>query len=437
MNDVTIRVENLSKLYRMGQYVGYATLRDTLAGIFTAPFRGGRRKNEPGRTPAADKNEYIWALKDVSFQVRHGEAVGIIGRNGAGKTTLLRLLTRITEPTEGYAEIRGRVGSLLEVGTGFHPELTGRENVFLNGAVLGMKSKEIKRKFDEIVEFSGVEKFIDTPLKRYSTGMQVRLAFSVAAHMEPEILLVDEVLAVGDAAFQKKCLGKMGDVSREGRTVLFVSHNMSAINRLCSRAILLDAGRLVVDGEAVAVTNAYLNGETEAGGSKVWTLDEAPGTDELKLTSVSLLKEDGASASVVKVQEPLQLRIGYHVGRSDLSFRCVALFFTQGVCAFASMEPTESKRAQVGDYYSEVAIPAHLLAEGEYSVTISIFTSKGMKQRYVNVKDGISFQVFDPMTGPSARGDYAQNFAGVVRPLLPWQSYFKDSDEGSSDVKTD
>ena len=279
MSDTVIKVENLSKLYRLGQFVGYHTLREDMVKALSAPFR--RRRHQPpamnhqpsptnhqlpatshelssmsyhqpsptSHDPSATSHElstnFIWALKDVSFEVKQGEAVGIIGRNGAGKTTLLRVLTRITEPTEGYAEIHGRVGSLLEVGTGFHPELTGRENIFLNGAVLGMKKKEIERKFDEIVDFSGVEKFIDTPLKRYSTGMQVRLAFAVAAHLDPEILLVDEVLAVGDAEFQKKCLGKMDDVARGGRTVLFISHNMAAIKRFCSSAIILEKGMIL------------------------------------------------------------------------------------------------------------------------------------------------------------------------------------------------
>jgi len=250
-----IRVHNLGKRYRIGGLIGgngYKTLRETLMDIPKTLFRrfhGG----------LAYQDEIIWALKDVSFQVKQGEVVGIIGRNGAGKTTLLKILTRITEPTEGYAEIRGRVGSLLEVGTGFHPELTGRENIFLNGAILGMKRTEIKRKFDEIVAFAEIEKFIDTPVKRYSSGMYVRLAFAVAAHLEPEILLVDEVLAVGDVGFQKKCLGKMGDVAKEGRTVLFVSHNMAAIKNLCERALLLNDGRLVLDASAGHTIAQYLD----------------------------------------------------------------------------------------------------------------------------------------------------------------------------------
>lgn len=239
-----VRIENLGKRYRIGQLERYRTLRESIQNAVRAPFRRLLERGNarlPDTSPGSHPNgESIWALKDVCFEVKQGEVLGIIGRNGAGKSTLLKVLSRITEPTEGHVEIRGRVSSLLEVGTGFHPELTGRENVFLNGAILGMSRAEIKRKFDQIVAFSGVEKFLDTPVKRYSSGMSVRLAFAVAAHLEPDILVIDEVLAVGDAAFQKKCLGKMGDVAESGRTVLFVSHNMQAVNTLCSRVLLLD-----------------------------------------------------------------------------------------------------------------------------------------------------------------------------------------------------
>jgi lipopolysaccharide transport system ATP-binding protein len=255
MGDVAVRIENLSKQYRIGgPQARYKTIRETLMDMVAAPARRLHRLGRP-----APPEETIWALKDVSFEIERGEVVGIIGRNGAGKTTLLKILSRITEPTTGYAEIKGRVGSLLEVGTGFHPELTGRENIYLNGAILGMRRAEIDRKFDEIVAFSEIEKFLDTPVKRYSSGMYVRLAFSVAAHLEPEILLVDEVLAVGDAAFQKKCLGKMGDVASKGRTVLFVSHNMAAISALCPRSVLLEEGRLVYDHDTHEVIEQYLN----------------------------------------------------------------------------------------------------------------------------------------------------------------------------------
>jgi lipopolysaccharide transport system ATP-binding protein len=258
MGDIAIRTDGLSKKYHIGtRQESYRTLRDTLTDAFASPFRRARRLLQGHATGASELNETIWALKDVSFEVKKGEVIGIIGRNGAGKSTLLKILSRITEPTEGYADIYGRVGSLLEVGTGFHTELTGRENIYLNGAILGMRKAEIDKKFDEIVAFAEVEKFIDTPVKHYSTGMYLRLAFAVAAHLEPEILLVDEVLAVGDAQFQKKCLGKMGEVAREGRTVLLVSHNMIAISQLCRKCLWLDGGRLSKIGSASEVVRAY------------------------------------------------------------------------------------------------------------------------------------------------------------------------------------
>lgn len=282
MSDVIISAEKLGKRYRIGQRERYLALRDILARAVSAPFRwlGGKHRAPgvnggffPSRvSPPTAHEPYIWALKDVSFEIKQGEVVGIIGRNGAGKSTLLKILSRITKPTEGYADIDGRVGSLLEVGTGFHPELTGRENIYLNGAILGMGRTEIREKFDEIVAFSEVEKFVDTPVKHYSSGMYVRLAFAVAAHLEPEILMVDEVLAVGDAGFQKKCLGKMGDVAKQGRTVLFVSHTMNAVEQLCTRAILLEQGRIVdMNADVRAVISKYLLGEnSEVLAPSIW-----------------------------------------------------------------------------------------------------------------------------------------------------------------------
>ena len=259
MSNVAVRVEGLGKMYRIGgKQERYATLRDTLTDAMAAPFKRARSLLRGEAYGAAGLKEEIWALKDVSFEVKHGEVVGIIGRNGAGKSTLLKILSRITEPTEGYAEVYGRVGSLLEVGTGFHPELTGRENIYLNGAILGMSRAEIDRKFDEIVDFAEIERFIDTPVKHYSSGMGLRLGFAVAAHLEPEILIVDEVLAVGDAEFQKKCLGKMSDVAGAGRTVLFVSHNMSAVVGLCTRAFWLDQGVIRYRGNTVSTVQNYL-----------------------------------------------------------------------------------------------------------------------------------------------------------------------------------
>jgi lipopolysaccharide transport system ATP-binding protein len=258
MSDIAIQVDSLGKQYRIGgKREGYKTLRDSLTNAFVSPFRRARKLLQGHAYGAAELDETIWALRDISLEVKRGEVVGIIGRNGAGKTTLLKILSRITEPTEGQAEIRGRVGSLLEVGTGFHPELTGRENIYLNGAILGMRKAAIEQKFDEIVDFAEIEKFVDTPVKHYSSGMYVRLAFAVAAHLEPEVLLVDEVLAVGDLGFQRKCLGKMSDVAREGRTVLFVSHNLAAVKHLCQTGIVLDSGRIVHEGTATEAVHAY------------------------------------------------------------------------------------------------------------------------------------------------------------------------------------
>jgi len=260
MSDIVIRVENLSKQYRIGSHqASYKTIRDTLTDTFQAPFRRAVKLLRGQAYGAAEMDETIWALKDVSLEVKSGEVLGLIGRNGAGKSTLLKILSRITEPTEGRAEIFGRLGSLLEVGTGFHPELTGRENIFLNGAILGMKKVEIKRNFDAIVSFAEIEKFIDTPVKFYSSGMYVRLAFAVAAHMEPDILLIDEVLAVGDIVFQRKCLGKMEDVAKKGRTVIFVSHNMGQIRKLCGRVMLLTDGRVSRDGDSGEVVDEYIS----------------------------------------------------------------------------------------------------------------------------------------------------------------------------------
>ncbi len=305
MSDIAIRVQNLSKLYRIGQRESYYTFRDTLVKAWKAPFRFFCAD---GWRPS---NNSIWALKDVSFEIQRGEVVGIIGRNGVGKTTLLKILSRITRPTEGQAEVYGRVGSLLEVGTGFHPELTGRENIFLNGAILGMKKREIEHKFDEIVSFSETEKFLDTPVKRYSSGMYMRLAFAVAAHLEPEILLVDEVLAVGDAAFQKKSLGKMGDVAREGRTVLFVSHNTGAIVELCQRAVLLSEGRLVDDGPSKRVVSNYLSGMQRTDGefdltdpSLRW---RALPNSRFKWTRAMVLNSEGKMVSQIKPREPFEM----------------------------------------------------------------------------------------------------------------------------------
>ena len=320
MSNIAIRVENLGKEYRIGAtQARYRTIRETVMDAARAPFARAGKLLRGEATGAANLDETIWALKDVSFEVKHGEVVGIIGRNGAGKSTLLKILSRITEPTTGYVDLYGRVGSLLEVGTGFHPELTGRENIFLNGAILGMSRNDINRKFDEIVDFAEVERFIDTPVKHYSSGMYLRLAFAVAAHLEPEILLVDEVLAVGDAAFQKKCLGKMGDVAQEGRTVLFVSHNMGAVENLCARSVMIDAGKIALIGNTNEVVGRYMQhtyAESEAT-SGLANVANRRGNGRIRLTNFAVEDMNGNRLNAVATGSDIALTFGYEVLDSE------------------------------------------------------------------------------------------------------------------------
>ena len=415
MSDVAVRVEGLSKLYRLGQYVGYGTLRESLVNALRAPFRRSRSKS------AEPKYEYIWALKDVSLEIKQGEVVGIIGRNGAGKTTLLKILSRITNPTEGYAEIYGRVGSLLEVGTGFHPELTGKENIYLNGAVLGMKKKETDRKFNEIVDFSGIEKFIDTPLKRYSSGMQVRLAFAVAAHLEPEILLVDEVLAVGDAEFQQKCLGKIGEVAKGGRTVLFISHNMNAVLSLCQRAILLEDGKIATQGPTPQVIAEYLSSGDNRSGEIVWSFEDAPGSKLVKLCAVRVRNEQGEVSFDTDIAKPINLEIEFWCLQTTRVNSAFSIYNQLGVPLFmtASLhdEVWAQKEYEPGLYRLSCQIPGNLLNEGTYSVNVYLST-KLRRSNDVSIEQAVSFRVHDFSTG---QHDYSTGpWVGVVRPLLPW-----------------
>jgi lipopolysaccharide transport system ATP-binding protein len=384
MNDVAVRVENLGKLYRIGQLVGYKTLRESLMYVATRPLRrlrqtGNRRRETEAaglRSPVPSHSNYLWALKDVSFEVRRGEAVGIIGRNGSGKTTLLKILSRITAPTEGYAEVHGRIGSLLEVGTGFHPELTGRENIYLNGAIIGMKKAEVERKFDEIVSFAEIEKFLDTPVKRYSSGMYVRLAFSVAAHLEPDILLVDEVLAVGDAAFQKKCLGKMSNVASEGRTVLFVSHNMAAVQELCQRAILLKEGRIVEDNSARKVVSDYLSAQSDVSSGDMDVSDPLLRRSSLpnsrfRWTRVTIVNSAGKATSMLALGEPFEIILQ---GIADSDLPEVRLGFnvasTLGVPLFNSFQIDNGLPGQLpaGRIRFCVRMDPNLLAPGLYEI---------------------------------------------------------------------
>ena len=413
-----IQAEGLSKQYRLGQHrQAYRTLREELGRAARAVV--GRR-NEDGNGRGT-----IWALADVSFEVEQGEVVGIVGRNGAGKTTLLKILSRITEPTRGYADLRGRMGSLLEVGTGFHPELTGRENVFLNGAILGMKRKEVARKFDEIVEFAGVEKFIDTPVKRYSSGMYVRLAFSVAAHLEPEILIVDEVLAVGDAEFQKRCLGRMDAIGKSGRTVIFVSHNMPTVTRLCQRAILLDRGRVVLDGRSEDVTAHYLHSDTGTSAHRTWPdRGHAPGDDLVRLRSVRTVNSEGGTAHTVDIRRPVGIEITFDVLRTGPPVRPQVMVTDEsGLHSFNALDtdPRWQDTAEPGTYTSTAWVPGNLLNEGV--VFVGVFVSTLSSQRtlqHVKERDIVSFQVTDPLEGDSAKGEFVGRWAGVVSPLLEW-----------------
>ncbi len=432
MSNFAIRVENLSKLYRIGvEKNRHNTLRDRIShGVRSLFSRDGRRSSK------GNEDNTIWALKDVSFEAKAGEVLGIIGPNGAGKSTLLKILSRITPPTTGRADIYGKVGSLLEVGTGFHPELTGRENVYLNGAILGMKRKEIESKLDEIVDFSGVAKFIDTPIKHYSTGMHTRLAFAVAAHLEPEILIVDEVLAVGDKNFQRKCLNKMQDVGHQGRTVLFVSHNMQAITRLCPRAILLDEGRIIEDGPAHRVVSAYLNNGLGTSACREWPeVTKAPAGEIARLRAVRVRLQDERISDIVDIRKPIVLEMEYEVlkpGHVLLPYYDV--YNEDGLTIFSTIDVDPSWRQKPrpeGYWRSRVRVPGNFLAEGTHVVAPGMLALNPTVPQFEE-HEAIAFQVVDSLDGDSARGDWAGKVDGVIRPLLTWTTQFSAAaDDGA------
>jgi lipopolysaccharide transport system ATP-binding protein len=445
MSRTVIQVEGLGKRYRIGQPARHNALSHLIGNALRAPVRllrgsnhnsGGQANGGSSDGPSSSTNmntnyggpPFIWALKDVSFEVKEGEVVGLIGRNGAGKSTLLKILARITRPTEGHAEIRGRVGSLLEVGTGFHPELTGRENVFMSGAVLGMRAAEIKRKFDEIVAFSEVERFLDTPLKHYSSGMQMRLAFAVAAHLEPEVLFVDEVLAVGDVAFQKKCLGKMSEVASHGRTILFVSHNVAAVTRLCNRCILVDSGTIQKDGPTHDVMNTYLRSVRTTSASREWETANAPGDGVVRLRAVRVRSPEGQVAETFDIRRPIGIEVVFDVleGGQVLTPN-LHVFDETGINLFIShdVDPTWRRRPRpAGRYVSTAWIPGNFLAEGTFVVGAAITTMVSMNVRLYE-REAIAFDVIDSRDWDSARGDYAGPLPGVVRPLLKWETSYK------------
>jgi lipopolysaccharide transport system ATP-binding protein len=420
MTDVAIRVENLGKQYRIGgPQARYKTFRESLTQSVQAPFR--RLASVVRGQPASASGETIWALKDVSFEVKRGEVVGIIGRNGAGKSTLLKILSRITEPTEGEAELHGRVGSLLEVGTGFHPELTGRENVYLNGAILGMRRAEIERKFDEIIAFAEIAKFLDTPVKRYSSGMYVRLAFAVAAHLEPEILLVDEVLAVGDAEFQKKCLGKMGDVAREGRTVLFVSHNMAAILNLCESIVLLEDGCISMSGEPSKVVSHYLMVGAGSDGEVAIAPDAGGITDDFRFRSVRILDPSSSLMGQIPLigggDVEIEYEVIHHLQGANVAFH---LWSAEGICVLSSTDADHESSIRSGmrvpgQYTARCHIPQSYLRPGRYFLGVS--ASIPRVRVLADLPRVLAFDVVD--TG-SVESRTLQGRQGVIAPVLEW-----------------
>ena len=423
MIEPVIQVENVSKCYTLGGTAGrmqYQTLRESVTNTLRAQLRRLRRSagSNPAAAPAG--NEF-WALRDVSFQIRRGEVVGIIGRNGAGKSTLLKILSRITEPTQGRITLKGRVASLLEVGTGFHPELTGRENIFLNGAILGMHRSEIKAKFDEIVAFAEVERFLDTPVKRYSSGMYVRLAFAVAAHLEPEILIVDEVLAVGDMEFQKKCLGKMQDVSRgEGRTIIFVSHNMGAVRSLCTTGILLRNGKVMMQGKVDEAVNEYLMATDSQGATVEWEPANAPAADYIRFRRALIRNEAGQQALDIDCTESFDLCLEYEVLKPTPNLRIG--FFMQtadgtSLCGSNNEGTNVGQTVPSGRYETRCRFPGHVLNAGTFYVGFGSDVP-GYDHAFVLTEPCLYFQVSDH----SGHGPRKEKLPGIIRPELRWNA---------------
>jgi lipopolysaccharide transport system ATP-binding protein len=427
MSDVVIKVENVSKAYQIGQ-IGTGTISRDLERFWVTKVRG---KDDPflkigGLNDRSIKgqSDIVWSLKDINFDIHEGDAVGIIGKNGAGKSTLLKLLSRVTSPTTGEIKVKGRIASLLEVGTGFHQELSGRENIYLNGAILGMRKREITRKLDEIIDFSGVERYIDTPVKRYSSGMYVRLAFAVAAHLESEILIVDEVLAVGDAEFQKKCLGKMGDISKgEGRTVLFVSHNMGAVKNLCSKGLLLENGKITYTGDVDNAIDNYLK-NSNSSAYKTWDLDNAPKSNSFALLGVKVLNQDGQISINHLISYDIEIEFTYQVLEDDQLFTLgFNLFNNHNIHILSSHDRdthTLSEPISKGIYTRRVLIPGNFLAEAGYNCSFAIMRYNPFEVEFHEM-DIVGFNVIDEIGLKTVRNNYSGKFPGVVRPLLNWK----------------
>lgn len=416
MSNLAIRVQEVSKKYRIGML---QTRNDTLRDVIVSSFNRLTRRGKSEQS----LNE-IWALNGLSFEVNQGQLLGVIGRNGAGKSTLLKILSRVTEPTTGTIEIHGRVGSLLEVGTGFHPELTGRENIYLNGAILGMRRREIADKFDAIVDFSEVGQFIDTPVKRYSSGMYLRLAFAVAAHLEPEILVVDEVLAVGDAEFQRKCLGKMSDVAQQGRTVLFVSHNMSAILRLTQETIVLEKGKLLMRAPSPQAVDYYLSSGFSQLGERTWSADEIPSASApFRPIALRVKNRQGKISDTLRSTEPITIEIEYSLSNAVTGLRVgVYLLSTRGELVFTSFDTDASELYEefatraAGPYISRCTIPADLLNEGRFVVGMNASSFK--VKRYFQEEQALTFTV-DAAGAPGMQ--WPEPRLGPIRPRIHWK----------------
>jgi lipopolysaccharide transport system ATP-binding protein len=424
MNNTVIKVENLSKQYRLGE-VGTGTLSHDLKR-WSYKIRGKEdpylKVGEVNDRTQASGSDYVWALRDINFEVKQGEVLGIIGRNGAGKSTLLKILSKTTTPTTGNIKVKGRIASLLEVGTGFHPEMTGRENIFLNGAILGMTRREIKSKFDEIVDFAGIERYVDTPVKRYSSGMYVRLAFAVAAHLEPEILIVDEVLAVGDAEFQKKCLGKMKDVSvNDGRTVLFVSHNMDAITRLCDISLLMKNGRLLEFGNTEKIISKYLNTEMQLDSHIWYEKKDAPASEIVMLISTEVVDEKLINKVNFRINQEVGIKIVFEVLKNidDLVIG-FNLYNQNDVHIMSSHNNKTIKNFQKGTYSTVVWLPANFLAEGMHYCGIAAMSYTPIFRIHFHDVKKFSFNINDLNDSSTVRGEYTGEFPGIVRPLLKW-----------------
>jgi len=420
-----IEVNGLGKVFKIGatKLRGGQTFGEKIADGMLAL----KRRLTGKATEALIGSEEFWALKDISFRLKTGEVLGVVGHNGAGKSTLLKVLCRITPPTEGEAILRGRVASLLEVSTGFHQELTGRENIHFSGAVLGMKKAEIDSKLDEIISFSGVDRFIDTPVKRYSSGMLVRLGFAVAAHLEPDILLIDEVLAVGDAAFQKKCLGKMSDVASGGRTVVFVSHNMAAVNRLCSKGLVLDHGRLAFFGSALEATRLYFGGGEKGMAETTWKIENAPGDSVAKLLSVRVIDNAGNVNDIHDIRNEIIVEIEYLVKKPESDLAAVLSFMDDlGNILFVSPDWHEknwgAKKRKEGIYFARCHLPGNYFAEGMISVVAEVLTRQPIYQIHFLERDAVAFQIIDKGYHDSVRGGWGRNMPGLIRPMLKWET---------------